>query len=86
MSEGKIWHGRIDLDGSWKDIHPYEIHPFKNVFQMEMENINTMEDEKKSLEEYETLLVKIYWYLKGLNLDKDDGDINDLVTMIEELI
>lgn len=81
MNKESIWYGRIDVDGSWKNIHPFE-----TVFQMKMEDINTMEDEKKSLEEYEVLLVKVYWYLKGLNFDKDDGDINDLISMIEDLI
>ena len=69
-----------------------KIGPYTTEITMNVQDIKTITDEdleiEKQKEEYEKLLLKIYWYLKGIGrnmLTKDEGS-TQLLEEIEEFI
>lgn len=62
-----------------------KIEPLNTTITMTVDDIKTekIEKEVKSKQEYERLITKVYWYLRGMN---NFHEANDLLEEIEEYI
>lgn len=73
----------------YKDI---SLEPYETEITMNIADIKTIKHEdlieEKPKEEYDKLLLKVYWYLKGIDrntLTKDEGS-TQLIEEIEDFI
>lgn len=64
--------------------------PQSTEITMKVSDIKTITDEDletvKPKEEYDKLLLKVYWYLRGMNAIKIDEGLLELIEEIEDFI
>ena len=83
INEGKTFYAKLMEDGTFGPLEPLE-----TTITMKVEDITTEKIEKNenSKEEYDKLLIKVYWLLKGMNVDMQANAIYEILTEIEEFI
>lgn len=73
-----------------KKINTSDMKPYTTTITMDVKDIKHITDEdlkiEKPIKDYEKLLLKVYWYLKGLNTTKENEQIDELIEMIEDFI
>lgn len=75
--------GSINEDGKFEKLKPLE-----TTITMKVDDITTkeIEAEEKSKQEYDKLLLKVYWFLKGINHEEPSYAVNDILHEIEAVI
>lgn len=58
------------------------IMDIKDIKHITNEDINR----EKTKEEYDELLLKVYWLLRGMNIDKQNDAIDEMIMEVEEFI
>lgn len=58
------------------------IMDIKDIKHITNEDINI----EKTKEDYDKLLLKIYWLLRGMNIDKQHDAIDEMIMEVEEFI
>ena len=80
---GETFFGSINEDGKFEKIKPVE-----TTITMKVDDITTkeIETEEKSKQDYDRLLLKVYWFLKGINHEEPSYAVNDILHEIEAVI
>lgn len=65
-----------------------KLEPLETIITMTLDDITTkeIETEEKSKQDYEKLLLKIYWFLKGINHNNVSNTVCELLNEIEGFI
>lgn len=81
--QSETFYGRINEDGKFEKLKPLE-----TTITMKVDDITTkeIETEEKSKQEYDMLLLKVYWFLKGINHEEPSYAVNDILHEIEAVI
>lgn len=79
------FYGRINENGKFEKLNP---NPLETTITMKVDNITTkeIEVEEKSKQDYDKLLLKVYWFLKGINHEEPSYAVNDILHEIEAVI
>lgn len=82
-NQSETFFGCINEDGKFEKIKPVE-----TTITMKVDDITTkeIETEEKSKQEYDKLLLKVYWFLKGINHEEPSYAVNDILHEIEAVI
>lgn len=79
----ETFYGRITEDGKFEKITPLETAITMTVDDIKIEEINKEEHPKQ---DYDKLLLKIYWFLKGVYKEAPTSTVYDLLEEIEEYL
>lgn len=83
--QSETFYARINGNGKFEKLNP---NPFETTITMEVDDITTkeIEAEEKTKQDYDKLLLKLYWFLKGINHNNVSNTVCDLLIEIEEFI
>lgn len=79
----ETFYGKITEDGKFEKITPVETTITMTVDDIATKEIKT---EEKSKQNYDKLLLKIYWFLKGVNKETPTSTVYDLLEEIETFL
>lgn len=79
----ETFYGKITEDGKFEKLTPLE-----TTVTMTVDDITTKEikAEEKPKQEYDKLLLKVYWFLKGVNNESPTSTVCDLLEEIEDYL
>jgi hypothetical protein len=79
----ETFYGRITEDGKFEKVTPLE-----TTITMTVDDIKTKEvqKEEKTKQDYDKLLLKVYWFLKGIDNETPSSTVYDLLEEIEDYL